>query len=106
MPKFRDSGWLPIGTDGCGSYYIIPLRGDFGPGFPVVSHDHADEYNPSYIMASDLEHFVKFLAEIEVTSYLTAPDTGLYPWPFDKEEVIRMDPAILNFTGVPLPREA
>lgn len=30
LPKLHDAGWLPIGTDGCGSYYTIPLKGDFG----------------------------------------------------------------------------
>ena len=85
---------------------MIPLRGDSGSGFPVVFHDHADQYNPSYIMASDLEHFVKFLAEDEVTSEASAPDTGWYPGPFNKKEVVRTDPAILSYTGVRLPWEA
>lgn len=46
-PEFQDAGRLPIGTDGCGSYYVIPLQGDFGPGFPVVFHDHENECNSS-----------------------------------------------------------
>ncbi len=66
-------------------------------------HDHEYEYNPTYIMASDLEHFIKFLVEKEVTLAVSAPDAGSYPWPFDREEVIKVDSAILNLTGVSLP---
>ena len=109
FPEFLEPGWLPVGTDGCGSYYIVPLREDFGPGFPAVFHDHAGLYEPTYIVASDLEHFIKFLIEAEVShaaskSYRVWDDDDA--WPFNKEEVVRKDPAILNFTGVPLPWEA
>ncbi len=109
LPEFRESGWLPIGDDGCGSYYIIPLRGDFGQGFPVVFLDHEDEYNPTYIVASDLEHFVKFLIEERVKNAPPPPGELRFlslDWPFVKEKVVRKDPAILNFTGVRLPWEA
>ena len=50
-----------------------------------------------YIVASDLEHFIRFLIEDELQ---------LTERPFDKEEVLSKDPAIVNFTGVPLPWEA
>ena len=109
LPEFQDAGWLPIGTDGCGSYYVIPLQGDFGPGFPVVFHDHENEYNPTYIVASGLEQFVKFLIEEEVMNATLPWGESNYPgwgWPFDKEAVLKRDPAILNFTGVRIPWEA
>ena len=103
MTDFQESGWLPIDTDGCGSYYIIPLNSDFGPRFAVVFHDHDYAYNPAYIMASDQEDFIRFLVEDKVTSAASALDGGSYRWPFDKEEVLRRDPAILEFSGDPLP---
>ena len=83
MTDFHESGWLPMGTDGCGSYYIVPLNGDFGPGLAVVFHDHEYEYNPAYIMASDQEDFIRFLVEDKVTSAASALDGGSYRWPFE-----------------------
>lgn len=83
MPDFLESGWLPMGTDGCGSYYIFPLNGDFGPGLAVVLHDHEYVYNPAYIMALDQEDFIRFLVEDKVTSAASALDGGSYRWPFE-----------------------
>ncbi len=103
MTDFQESGWLPMGTDGCGSYYIVPLNGDFGPCKPVVFHAHDNDYNPTYIMASDLENFIRFLVEDKVTSAASALDGGSYRWPLDKEDVLRRDPAILEFFEVSLP---
>ena len=96
-PTWTDKGWLPVGDDGFGNYYVIPLKGDYGPGFPVVFFDHeTDMDSAQYIVASDLEHFIRFLIECELRI------TG---WPFGKEEMLERDPAILNFTGVALPWE-
>ena len=108
FPSWRQRGWLPIGDDGCGNYHVIPLRGDYGPGFPVVFVEIIQDANaPLYIAASDLEHFIRSFIEDEVERFEWPPDKPLeLVWPFDKEEVLRKDPAILNFTGVALPWEA
>ena len=108
FPSWKERGWLPIGTDGSGNYYVIPLRGDYGPGFPVFFVEIIqDENAPLYIAASDLEHFIRSFIEDEVEFAEWPPDKPLeLVWPFDKEQVLRKDPAILNFTGVALPWEA
>ena len=52
---------------------------------------------PAYIVASDVEHFVEFIIERELK---------LSEWPFNPEELLARDPAILRHHGVPLPWEA
>ncbi len=79
LPEFLESGWLPIGSDGCCSHYIVPLREDFGPGFPAVFHDHAGLYEPTYIVASDLEQFVKFLIKDKVMNAALPFGESNYP---------------------------
>lgn len=72
-PSWKDKGWLPIGDDGFGDYYVIPLKGDYGPGFPVVFFDHeVDMDSAQYIVASDLEHFIRFTIEEATGAYRLA----------------------------------
>lgn len=59
-------------------------------------------------MASDLEHFVKFLIEDEVMNATLPWGESNYPadlWPFNKETMLKRDPAIESFTGVAIPWE-
>ena len=94
-PDWLDRKWIPIAGDGCGNHYIIPTQREYGDGYPVLFVDVGDSLDsPSYIVASDIWHFVVFLLEDEMCS------TG---WPFNKEFMLREDPDILHYVGVPLP---
>ncbi|MCG3126416.1 MAG: hypothetical protein CHACPFDD_01251 [Phycisphaerae bacterium] len=95
VPVWMQRGWIPIAGDGCGSYYLMPSRNDFGPGYPVIFCDHVDGLTaPTYIVASDLWHFIDF--------YLRE-DLGEERWPFDRDFVTQKDPLITAFHGVALP---
>src|SRR5262249_36759131 len=40
---WRDNHWIAIAGDGCGNLYVVPTRGEFGDGFPVLFIDvHGD----------------------------------------------------------------
>lgn len=96
---WREKMWIPIATDGTGNTYIIPVGEEYGMGYPVFFYDCYDDFeNPSYIVASDLAHFLEFFMEDELRI------TTL--WPFNKEYVIGKDPDIINFPKLTLPWEA
>jgi hypothetical protein len=98
FPSWKIAKWIPIAGDGCGNYYVEPTQGEFGRGFPVLFIDtHESSELPTFIVASDLGHFLAFILESEL---------GNRSWPFCKREVTEKDPAILGFTGVPLPWKA
>lgn len=96
VPGWRDRGWLPIAGDGCGNYYIVATRGDFGPNHPVLFFDMIhDREVPEYVVASDVGPFLKFLFEDD----LKMSDR----WPFDRSYVVSKDPDIQLVTGVGQP---
>lgn len=104
-PEWREKSWIPISDDGCGNYYVLPTRGEFGDGFPVVFVEAVvDPREPGYVVASDLGHFLIFLMESEL-ALMNSDPTELVrsPWPFDELKVVRDDPAILNFFDLRLP---
>jgi hypothetical protein len=98
-PEWLELGFVAIGTDGCGGYYVVPTRGEFGAGFPVLDLDLTgpSRTSPVCIYASDVWHFV--------CGQLKAGDV-FERWPFRKEITLAFDPAIVNFHGVPLPWDA
>ena len=106
-PFWKRKRWLPISDDRFGNHYIVPLGGDFGPGFPVIFVETiVDETKPGFIVASDLEHFIRGMIKFEVAFEEAFPVQPMETdWPFEEEEVLREDPAILNFTGIALPWE-
>jgi len=94
---WRENKWIPIASDGCGDYYIIPTLNEFGSGYPVLFMDLHDSIDhPAYIVASDIGHFLVFYLE---------QDLGASDWPFAKDVVTSRDPAIVKFHGVALPWE-
>ncbi len=94
-PSWMMKKWIPVASDGCGNYYIVPTNGEFGPRYPVVFIDSiASTESPAYIVASGLLKFIQFYLEDELR---------LTEWPFERDEVVRRDPDILKFTGVKLP---
>lgn len=95
FPHWKRSGYVPLASDGCGSYFVMPTRREFGDGYPVMFMDHADGLTaPSHIVASSLERFVEFSVRRA---------SGEEGWPFDRQYVVVRDPDILKFEGLPLP---
>ena len=97
-PPWKEDWWIPVAGDGCGDYYVVATRNEFGPGEPVLFIDtHEDPATPNYIVASNVWQFLRFLFldELDRTK-----------WPFDETEVVAADPEILSFSGVTLPWDA
>ncbi|MFM7159479.1 MAG: SMI1/KNR4 family protein [Planctomycetaceae bacterium] len=98
FPSFMTNKWLPVAGDGCGNIYVIPTQQDFGDGFPVVFVDTSSSHvTPSYIVASDIAHFLVAILECEL---------GVQGWPFNEKHVLQSDPQIRKFSGVALPWES
>ena len=95
FPDWKKREWIPVAGDGCGNHYIIPTQNEFGLGNPVVFVDvgRAVE-SPSYVVASDIDHFVLGTLRKEMD------DTG---WPFNRERTLAFDHRISDFHAVPFP---
>ncbi len=97
-PQWNDRGWIPVAGDGCGSYYVVATKNEFGSGEPVLFVDvHETPDEPAFIVASDIWFFLKFLLSKEL---------GKSHWPFKEAEVLDLDPSIASFKNVRLPWNA
>jgi hypothetical protein len=96
LPEFRDHRWLPLGTDGCGDYYVLALESEDHPLQPVYFIDPIpDGYEiPAYAVASIFWQFLWFLFNREL---------GEDRWPFDPAFVLEHDPALAKVATAPLP---
>lgn len=100
FPVWIDKRWIPIATDGFGNYYVLATRPEDGPGNPVFFVDCVADPSgatPTYVVASDLWHFLRF--------YLRA-GAGETWWPFDRARVLADDPALEGCTTVRRPWES
>jgi hypothetical protein len=94
-PDWSKRQWIPVAGDGCGHHYIIPTQNEFGLGYPVLFIDVGMAVDsPSYVVASDLEHFIVGILRKEIG------DTG---WPFRRTNTLTFDPQLLGYHGVPFP---
>lgn len=94
-PIWKKSRWIPVAGDGCGNHYIMPTQNEFGCGYPVVFVDVGVSVNLlSYIVASNLEHFIAGILRKELDH------TG---WPFTRDETIAFDPRISEFHSIKYP---
>ena len=97
-PIWREKGWIPVAGDGCGNYYVVVSKGEFGEGEPVIFIDTmVDDTVPAFIAASDIWQFLKFLFK---------KDLGESKWPYDDHEVGKADPDMLAFRDVAFPWNA
>jgi hypothetical protein len=96
LSEFRDRGWLPLGTDGCGDYYVLALDSEDRPLQPVYFIDpYVDGYSvPTYAVASSFWRFLWFLFNEELE------ERG---WPFDPEFVLRHDATLAEVRSAALP---
>ncbi len=102
FPIWRDRRWIPVASDGCGNFYVIPTQGEYGDGFPVLFVEAVIDHSvPQYIVASDFGHFLIGMMVDELNPLDDEFTEAV--WPFVEETVVRDDPEILKFHGVPLP---
>ena len=96
-PEFRDKCWLPLGTDGCGDYYVLALDSEEYPLQPVYFIDPYQEGDygvPTYAVASGFWRFLWFLFHEEL---------GDRRWPFDRQYVLKNDSLIAGVKSALLP---
>lgn len=99
LPEFKVNRWLPLGTDGCGNYYVLALASESTRIRPVYFIDASQEKGyktPTYAVASELWLFLRFLFRLEL---------GDRAWPFDAKKVLVCDPDLAQVKGAPLPWE-
>ncbi len=112
-PSWRANRWIPVANDGFGNFYVL-LREDSGLE-PVAFVDcNIDPDQISYVAASNLWTFLRFyFTKIakdfdESEGFDESEDLDdfeeLYEsqWPFDKDEVMKVDPDILK-SKLPFP---
>ncbi len=97
-PEWRDHGWLAMGEDGCGNYYVLDAVAGDREHYPVFFVDHEiDMGRPDYLVASGVWEFLWFYLSEEL---------GEDRWPFDRDFVLAHDPEIIRFRDyAPLPWE-
>ena len=99
LPVWKSKKWIPVASDGCGNYYVVPTDQEYGEGYPVVFVEVMQGSDkPAYIVASDVAHFLEFLMEDELKL--------AHAWPFDEAYVLRKDPEIAKFHDISFPWSA
>jgi hypothetical protein len=94
-PRWKQKKWIPISGDGTGNSYIVDANKDsstYGAVFFIDTTENPNEI--SYVVASDLWHFLFFLMKNEDAQ------TG---WPFSREYVISVDKKLETIDGALLP---
>jgi hypothetical protein len=93
FPNWIGKGWIPVGGDGCGNYYVLATRPEDGPGRPVFFIEIIDDpVSPCYVVASSLFNFLM--------SYFKR-DLGIRGWPCDPDKVLTEDPALSEYQRYP-----
>jgi len=93
-PEWKKRGWFPVGSDGCGNYYVM-CRDSVADSWPISFIDTG--VNPeslAYAVGSSVGHFLLFILEEQHEQM---------NWPFDKDFVLDRDPEFAKITIAPLP---
>jgi len=102
-PEWKENKWFPIASDGCGDLYImaakttIPSTGTH----PICFLDQSDFVRPQYAVSSGLWKFLYLLLHTEILN----EQGGIAYWPFNKEAVLAVDPALAECRDIALPWE-
>ncbi len=100
-PEWKQRGWIPLASDGCGNYYIMPTAQEFGRGWPVFLFDMAEAPEGSrYIVASNIWKFLLWYLEMSIS------DEYLSGWLFDRDQATQRDPDLETFEGLAMPWDA
>ncbi len=98
MDHWPSRGWIPIGTDGCGNFYVVITKGDYGEGEPVIFSDSGQDWGEaSYIVAADVWEYVYLSLSRELDGM---------EWPFNPQAFRSIDSKIFQYQGVPFPWDA
>lgn len=92
---WRDHSWIPIATDACGNPWV--LDGGDPSDDSVYFVETSEPETLDYVTASSLERFLVNVLTDEIEP------TG---WPFDKEHMSWVDPALLSCLKAPMPWDA
>lgn len=85
--RLRANRWFPICTDGCGNDFV--LFGSSKSPSPVAFVESArDPLRPSYFVASDFCHFLRF--------FVGNSGKSVPGWPMDKSIFLREDKQLLE----------
>ena len=88
-------GWIPLGCDEMGDYYMTGTARSAEPeGIVFFLDTHQSFEEPWFVVASDVWHFMK--------GYLS-DERGEDWWPFDRDTVVASDPEILRCSSLVLP---
>ena len=88
-------GWIPLGGDETGRYYMAGTARSVEPEgvvFFLDTHESADE--PWFVVGSDVWHFMKGYLSVE---------RGEEWWPFDRDAVVTSDPELPRYSSLVLP---
>ena len=100
-PDWVDFGWVPIASDGCGNFYIYPLKtGDehYRPIFLVYAESPTE---PSQVVASNLLRFILRLLRSELTDFDESIEDDI-DYVFSEEEIRANDPEAVGMEPPPV----
>lgn len=94
VPQLRREGWIPVGRDTSGNFYVrVVLEAGKRGGVFYVHGTNTDEL--ACVVASSTLHFALFCLE-----ELEAGRSGqAYGWPQDKAFVLSKDPELVHVEG-------
>ncbi|WP_144394245.1 SMI1/KNR4 family protein [Pleionea sediminis] len=96
-PEWKEKGWIPIATDGCGNYYAVVTNNEFNILNCVVFIDTMESTSkPSFIVSSNIWAFLQGLINEE---------RNQEGWPFDKDGVLARDPDVEKSQNIAYPWE-
>ena len=90
FPEWLEEGWIPVAGDGTGNYYILDASKNGHPVGFVEPSETVSEVQ--YFVASGLGVFLRELLVHEISRNR---------WPFDRNYVGRVDPAVLALEPLP-----
>jgi hypothetical protein len=86
FPEWRDSGWIPVASDGVGNYWVSVPEGPDGSRDWIAFVDvRPDPVSVDRYFSSSFLIFLRFLLEAEL---------GEKRWPTDREYTLERDPAL------------
>jgi len=101
-PEWQQRGWIPVGVDAYGNYYVRVSQGDDDSANAVCFVEGTNRDKLAYAAATDTLHFATFsLKECIVLN--VGREHG---WPFDESLVLSQDPGLAEVTVAPLPWDA
>jgi hypothetical protein len=91
-PRFKDEGWIPTAADGSGNVCVLATRSTTRSGHPIYFCDHEQSYDATFVVASGLWQFLRFLLRREM---------GADYWPYERDRVLAEDPGLADVNDIP-----